>query len=353
MKHKFALAVVATLSLLCGTVANAAGNDLPITHGNKYTISRNGGGDIAYTVPFTANYEVTLSGSEGAGYSSGTGGYGYTLTTTVRLNKGQTVEIGAPDRPTYSTSGSTTMLPHGSDSVLKVDGTEVLRAGGGAPKVNNNIAPEGVLNLSLEGLSLPVHWHSGNGKSGPTHSNQFPTVYNETSVGGCYGLTGHTHNATRTCPRYHDHAYDKKEYRWCCMNENRGGNYVHPENCPCPGNCSTGADNWKRYALVSICDGALNSWGCGNLPLNTQTLTCGKQQGQILNINNSSYRPHTCSGDFSGQSLTNSGNGKCTIRLAERQGLAYSDVIVKAPSYKNTKCELILRDDTVVYYKRE
>lgn len=44
MKHKFALAVVATLSLLCGTVVNAAGNDLPITHGNKYTISRNGGG---------------------------------------------------------------------------------------------------------------------------------------------------------------------------------------------------------------------------------------------------------------------------------------------------------------------
>lgn len=48
MKHKFALAVVATLSLLCGTVVNAAGNDLPITHGNKYTISRNGGGYCVY-----------------------------------------------------------------------------------------------------------------------------------------------------------------------------------------------------------------------------------------------------------------------------------------------------------------
>lgn len=51
MKHKFALAVVATLSLLCGTVVNAAGNDLPITHGNKYTISRNGGGILRILYP--------------------------------------------------------------------------------------------------------------------------------------------------------------------------------------------------------------------------------------------------------------------------------------------------------------
>lgn len=51
MKHKFALAVVATLSLLCGTVANAAGNELPISHGNRYTVNRDGGGRLRILYP--------------------------------------------------------------------------------------------------------------------------------------------------------------------------------------------------------------------------------------------------------------------------------------------------------------
>lgn len=51
MKHKFALAVVATLSLLCGTVVNAAGNELPISHGNRYTVNRDGGGRLRILYP--------------------------------------------------------------------------------------------------------------------------------------------------------------------------------------------------------------------------------------------------------------------------------------------------------------
>ena len=51
MKHKFALAVVATLSLLFGTAANAAGNELPISHGNRYTVNRDGGGRLRILYP--------------------------------------------------------------------------------------------------------------------------------------------------------------------------------------------------------------------------------------------------------------------------------------------------------------
>lgn len=196
MRHKFIPAAIMALSLLFGTAANAAGNELPISHGNRYTVNRDGGGEITYTVPFTANYEVTLSGSEGAGYPSGAGGYGYTLTTTVRLNKGQTITVSTPNRPAHYTEGTTTIVPHGNDSVLKIDGKEFLRAGGGAPRFNQIIAPTGTINVQVEGVaSLPVHWHSGNGKSGATHANQFPTVYSETLAGGCYGWSGHTHNA--------------------------------------------------------------------------------------------------------------------------------------------------------------
>lgn len=62
---------------------------------------------------------------------------------------------------------------------------------------------------------------------------------------------------------------------------------------------------------------------------------------------------HTNDGNFTGQSLSNTGNGKFTIRLAEQQELNYSNVGVTTPHYKSGLCELILRDDTVVYYKRK
>lgn len=356
MKHKFIPAAIMALSLLFGTVANAAGNELPISHGNRYTVTRDGGGEITYTVPFTANYEVTLSGSEGAGYPSGAGGYGYTLTTTVRLNKGQTITVSTPNRPAHRTEGTTTIVPHGNNSVLKIDGQEFLRAGGGAPRFNQIIAPTGTLDVQVEGVNpLPVHWHSGNGKSGATHANQFPTVYSETLVGGCYGWSEHphTHDATRTCARFHNHDLDPKRVAWCCMNENINGNYIHKPGCPCSGGCWTRADDkYFRDGWVTDCNGAMNDYACG-YPNNTQVLKCGYSQGQILNVNNASYRPHICSGEFTGQSLSNTGNGKFTIRLAEQQELNYDNVVVKTPHYKGGLCELILRDDTVVYYKRK
>ena len=354
MKHKFIPAAITALSLLFGTVANAAGNELPISHGNRYTVTRDGGGEITYTVPFTANYEVTLSGSEGAGYPSGAGGYGYTLTTTVRLNKGQTITVATPNRPAHYTEGTTTIVPHGNDSVLKIDDKEFLRAGGGASRFNQIIAPTGTINVQVEGVaSLPVHWHSGNGKSGATHANQFPTVYSETLVGGCYGWSGHTHNATRTCARFHNCDLDPKRVAWCCMNENINGNYIHKPGCPCEGTCWTRAEDKNfRDGWVIDCNGAMNDYACG-YPNNTQVLKCGYSQGQILNVNNASYQPHINSGNFNGKSLSNTGNGKCTIRLAEQQELNYSNVVVTTPHYKDGLCELILRDDTVVYYKRK
>lgn len=47
MRHKFIPAAIMALSLLFGTAANAAGNELPISHGNRYTVNRDGG-DYVY-----------------------------------------------------------------------------------------------------------------------------------------------------------------------------------------------------------------------------------------------------------------------------------------------------------------
>ena len=51
MKHKFIPAAITALSLLFGTVANAAGNELPISHGNRYTVTRDGGGRLRILYP--------------------------------------------------------------------------------------------------------------------------------------------------------------------------------------------------------------------------------------------------------------------------------------------------------------
>lgn len=51
MKHKFIPAAIMALSLLVGTVANAAGNELPISHGNRYTVNRDGGGGLRILYP--------------------------------------------------------------------------------------------------------------------------------------------------------------------------------------------------------------------------------------------------------------------------------------------------------------
>lgn len=78
--------------------------------------------------------------------------------------------------------------------------------------------------------------------------------------------------------------------------------------------------------------------------------TCGKRSGQVTNLVNAT--PGSCSGNFTSQSLSNSGTGYFSIKLADRAGLAYANTITKSPYYKNTLCNLIIRDDTVVYYKR-
>lgn len=78
--------------------------------------------------------------------------------------------------------------------------------------------------------------------------------------------------------------------------------------------------------------------------------TCGRNTGQVTAISNAT--PGGCSGNFTSQSLSNSGAGYCSVKLADRAGLAYDNKVVSLPHYKSTLCNLIIRDDTVVYYKR-
>lgn len=356
------------LCLLLYSLPVHAAATVPINHGNKYTYSVTGG-EYTWEVPFTGNYKVTLSGTEGASYSAGSGGYGTQLVKVVRLVKGTQLCVVLPARPNY-TSGETVVVPSGNNAELYLDGDLYMLAGGGGARINNNIAPNGCtqVNVGSNGsvLSLGVHWHSGNGKSGPVASNTFPTVYKETLVGGCYRWSGHTHNATRTCPwryTYHEHrncSYTQIDTVICT---GRGGGYSYFECTACgaeyshyDGGASTGW-GWGYCNCPGSreyhCDRTPNAgleYTCGN-PRNTQTIQCGFKHGQINPVTNR-YTPTPCFGPYDSAAANNTGDAKFSIELCEQDTLFYSNVTPTYTYYNGGLTELVLVDDIVCYYKR-
>lgn len=128
MRRMFTL--LCTLSLLFSSVSVHAANILPVNHGNKYVYSVAGGGEKTWEVPFTANYKLTLAGTEGAGYSAGGGGYGTTLVKTVRLVKGTQLKVVLPERPTYTYANAAVTIPSGSNAVVYLNDDLYMLAGG-------------------------------------------------------------------------------------------------------------------------------------------------------------------------------------------------------------------------------
>lgn len=326
------------------------------------------GGDFEFTVPYTANYELSLAGTQGSSYNSDAGGYGWTLVRdSIKLNYGDVVQIHVPK---WNNSYTSTEVSGGHAATITVNSDVVWIAGGGAGTVSNNIAQNGVTSFTARGGEgsdpgvdrvYEVHWHSGNGKSGATHSNSFPTVYSTTLVGGCYGWNGHTHNATGTCPMYHDHSLDPVECRQCCQlspgyNEATGETYpLHPAGCGCNMGSGFVDSGYVHWGDVPICNHALNAYSCGNYN-NTQVLKCGYVQGQILGINNDNENAGACFCTVGWQPTSknknNAGGAKFSIRLLEQQELFYRLMPVSNPNYGNIPAYLIINDNRVIYFKR-
>lgn len=291
-----------------------------------------GGGTYEYVVPYTANYEVTLAGAQGASYSSDGGGYGYVLTKQIRLQYNDVVKFEIQNRPTYSLNTATGRLyvPGGQPSKMWVNGTLVWTAAGGAGKIDNNIAPNSCTNIVVQNGSgtatgydnsaCSVHWHSCSTKSGATHATEpWGVVYSTTFLGGCYGWDGHTHDATGTCPWHYTH----HEHNGSCasrpltwLGRDGGGDNI----CPSCGRHGTGhgagtgdtsddsngeADNGYNNQIYG-CDHGCLQYDCDNLPLNagqeydcgfynnTQSIHCGYSNGQVLGYNNNAYVPGNC-----------------------------------------------------------
>lgn len=366
MKRMFT--ILLAMNLLFSSVSVHAASTLPINHGNKYVYGVTGGGEKTWEVPFTANYKLTLAGTEGASYSAGGGGYGTTLVKTVRLVKGTQLKVVLPERPAYTYANATVTIPSGSNAAVYLNGDLYMLAGGGGARINNAIAPDGCtsVNVGSDGslIALGVHWHSGNGKSGPIASNTFPTVYSTTYVGGCYGWAGHTHNATGTCPKSHSHndgCYSIPDSPWnncsdCTSNGATDGAGYREYHCNCCDRDFRGTNGWHHcYGskhFKQVChDQPLNTWNCGNQPVNTQTIKCGFQHGQINPVTNQ-YTPTPCSGAWDSATSNNTGAAKFTVELCEQDTVHYGNGLVEDPIYKGGSAELVLVDDTVCYYKR-
>lgn len=360
MKRKL-FAILAVCTMLFSNVINvSAANAFNLSKSNQYSVTL-GGGTFTYTVPFTANYELTLAGTRGAAYSNNSGGPGYTLTKTVRLNYGDEVKVELPTAPSYSQSGSVLTIPGGSPAKLWINGTLYWSAAGGQGKLNSTIAPNGVTTVKIQSgngtdngnyNTYAVHWHSGNGVSGASHSNSFPELYGLSDPGGCY-VGSHVHDSYGyTCPRtncpstdftrtYHHHC-DQDEYAtWVCnicgVEYHKGGKYADGDaDCSEP----TGCSNW--------------GYSCGNMPHNIWNLGCNTQQGQILGYTGS-QQPGTCyTIDSPSAALTSTGNAYFTIKLAETETLFYKNVKVPKGDlrYLNNYADLVILDNTVCYFKR-
>lgn len=330
MKHKL-YTVLAALLLLFNAVPVYASNTLPIFHANNYDYSM-GGGSFTYTVPFTGNYEITLSGAHGASYNSNSGGYGYTLKQTIHLNYGDQVTFDVSGvKPSYYQSGSVLYVPGGACAKFYVNETLIWTAGGGAGTIDHYTAPSRVTTIQCLGgsgntsgisSSSSVHWHNGNTDA----TAPFPDPTSVAQSGACY--TGY-HQCTNSCPSHREHNYGGTCHDVYHKDEN--GDDV--------------------YAYTVHYDTTVHD--CNNSPINRWRLDCGKTHGQILS--GSTATAGTCyvrSGYNPTQSLSNTGNCSARIRLVEQTGLYYDNGLVRTPIYKDDTCNLVVKDNVVCYFKR-
>ena len=277
------------------------------------------------------------------------------------MTYGDTIKISTPNRPTgYTTANGVLTVPAGNDARIYVNDKLVWSAGGGSGLANHNIAPDAVTSVVVEGSpnrTYEVHWHDdGGGRPGASHNNQFPTLYGVTVPGGCYAG---------------DHEHDK--YGYTCPKEVCGGHmditYEGPGDGPggydwhvrCDRCGSIGYRHWQDDYTGDGYDNSddfCDDWAyaCNNLPYNVWHLGCGYQQGEIVGIDNDNSNLHSCYIEYGytpdSATVSNSGNCKFSIKLLNHQGVAYNNTTVQSPLYKTTRLNLIIKDNTVVYFKR-
>lgn len=259
-------------------------------------------------MPFTGNYEITLAGSSGSAYGATSGGAGYTLTKTVRLQYGDIVTLLVPNKPVAVSAQN---MPGGNRAELYVNGNLVWIAGGGAGAIPVYAASD---RRVVTSTALTIQ--GGNGSS--AGSNGYVTYHtcDNALPGQCYSQVSHSHSHSTCASHQCGSAY-------CTRHGNEESSYCHHTYWDCS----------KRYDYPH---------------------TCGHNSGDVIQLvpANPGTNYWTPEWQPASVSLSNSGAAYCTIRLANTNGVLYNNVVAGAPYYLNNKCNLIVLDNTVCYYKR-
>lgn len=274
------------------------------------------GGENSYIVPFTADYDIELSGSQGSCYSGVSGGYGYKLSKKVRLQYGDILKIDTPNHPASSVTST-----GGNAAKLYVNGTLVWVAGGGTGHVpryddsDKNVTTSTALTIA-------------GGKGSPNGSNGSITFHtdDESKPGQCYNKVAHTHSAAKGCPGHQ------------CGSSGGCGHSTDVGS----GIEGGGGEGAYCHATVWTCS---KQWDYPK--------KCGKNNGTV--IAKTDATAGTCS-NAGGvwevtQSTGNSSNAKFSISLHQQSNLWYGST-VSLPKYQDRVCNLILKDNVVVHFKR-
>lgn len=258
-------------------------------------------------MPFTGNYEITLAGSSGAnGVTSG--GAGYTLTKTVRLQYGDIVTLLVPNRPVAVSAQN---MPGGNRAELYINGNLVWIAGGGTGAIPVYAASD---RRVVTSTALTIQGGNGSSKG----SNGYVTYHtcDSSKPGQCYSQVSHSHSHS-TC------SHHQCGVEHCTRHGNPVSSYCH----------YTYYDCGIRYDYPH---------------------TCGHNPGDVIQLVPASPGTNYWVTDWQPDSvaLSNGGDAFCSISLANTNGVLYKNVTAKLPYYLNSKCNLIVLDNTVCYYKR-
>lgn len=306
MRKKLFCAVLTAALLAMQVVPVSAASTLPVTNANKYTVSVTGGGSYEYTVPFTGNFEITLAGSQG---STG-GGPGYVVTTTRRFSYGDRIKF-----VTYRAPGNTSSSVAGKSSRMYLNGTEILRAGGGTGGYSYSMCNKNVQ------VSAPVTIAGGEGGSNGS------VTYHTCSVSPnqpCYTQVAHSHSHAKGCASHQCGSHDGS-----CGHGHQAGSGLE--------GVDSGESGYCHHTI----------WDCNKKW--DYPHTCGHNSGDQLSY--IAATPGTCYGATG--SLSNRDSGSFTICLAEHYNLYHHGGQVSGDvTYRGSTMNLVLRDNYVVYYKR-
>lgn len=337
MKRILTIILVACLLSSQLTVHASSGS---LTASNKYSYTSTTVTTHTVTVPYTGNYTVTVSSAEG-GHVGGTyGGKGHILTQTVRLAKGTTVTATLGNKGTVNGAN----VGRGQSSTLTIGNTTWTVPGGVGVFNSDTGARDDYTLIGDTNGSVVLHTHIGNSTSGGACYQT--VVKKHVHKAAC---TGHVHDSSCVSGAP-EHMYDGVNGT-CRTQCSRCG--LHIASFDGPYYCDQCRRNLTVHNITSCAGKHSNNTGyvCNNLPKNTvdhYELSC--MLPRVVS--------HVPAVDSSTLPYNSETVAQFTISLCDTNSLFMSRGVIKAPAYKAigagnyTNVSLVLRDDIVLFYKR-